>query len=49
MDKPSAETGAQVSVARRRLKMLLYTVVGISALSIVGGGGYLAFKKVAVS
>ena len=49
MDKHSAGTGVPVSVARRRLKMLMCTVLGISVLSMMGGGGYLAFKKVAVS
>ena len=48
MEGSSPVTGTAISIARRRLKMLTCTVVGISTLCLVGGGGYMAFKKVNV-
>ena len=46
MDGISLPGRTPVSIARRRLKTIAFVVVIISVLCMVGGTGYLAYKKV---
>ena len=43
MDGPSPQSGAQVSIARSRLKTLICAVAGILILLMLGASGYLAY------
>ena len=49
MERPFSTTCVPVPVARKRLKMLVRIFVALLFLSLVGTGGYLAYKKVSVN